>query len=613
MRLNRILKKTAAVLICLLFALACVLAISEVWLFRTWGSLTLDEIIYHLSTTIEGTNPDMIRQYLIRYGLPELLVIVLGFAGLRYVAKKKRGQLKKAFLLMLLVSVVLLGVTAWYGNKKLGVVRYLRENLTESGEDYIADRFTATETVDLKFPEKKRNLIYIFLESMEVTFADEQSGGAFEKNVIPELTEIALAGDCFNGESGQLNGGYVLPGANWTMGALFAQSSGMPLKIPLNGNRMNYMDEFFPELKTLGDVLEEQGYQQTFLLGSKKEFGGRNLYYEQHGDFSIKDYHWAVEEGKIPEDYYEFWGYEDEKLFEYAKEELTRLAAQDQPFNLTMLTVDTHFEDGYVCELCDSSFGDNQYANVFACSSRQVAEFLNWLKEQDFYENTTVVLSGDHTTMDKDFCDDVDSSYVRKPYLAILNSAAEDTSKTARTFSTMDIYPTTLAALGVTVPGGRLGMGTNLYDASVQTLLEQEGVEAVTAGLEKNSALMRKLSKVVITKEILDKIEKKTYVTFSENKDGMLCFEVKKLHKVLTVDAVDKVQLKVEIPMKGSKKSKKYTFDMEVKEAGTNKFLVTCTTDIPYEDVDTENITGCAYVWGAGFSECRTGGVQQPD
>lgn len=63
-------------------------------------------------------------------------------------------------------------------------------------------------------------------------------------------------------------------------------------------------------------------------------------------------------------------GYEDQKLFTYAKKELQELASGDQPFNLTLLTVDTHFEDGYPCKICPDTYGDNQYANVMACSSR---------------------------------------------------------------------------------------------------------------------------------------------------------------------------------------------------------------------------------------------------
>ena len=33
------------------------------------------------------------------------------------------------------------------------------------------------------------------------------------------------------------------------------------------------------------------------------------------GDYEIDDYYWAISEGLIPEGYYQWWGYEDAKLF----------------------------------------------------------------------------------------------------------------------------------------------------------------------------------------------------------------------------------------------------------------------------------------------------------
>ena len=39
--------------------------------------------------------------------------------------------------------------------------------------------------------EKKRNLIYIFMESMETSCASKEEGGFFEQNHIPELTKLA--------------------------------------------------------------------------------------------------------------------------------------------------------------------------------------------------------------------------------------------------------------------------------------------------------------------------------------------------------------------------------------------------------------------------------------
>ncbi len=43
-----------------------------------------------------------------------------------------------------------------------------------------------------------------------------------------------------------------------------------------------------------------------------------------------------------------------------------------------------------------------------------------------------------------------------------------------RTYTTFDNFPTTLAAMGVTIEGNRLGLGTNLF-SSEQTLSERYG------------------------------------------------------------------------------------------------------------------------------------------
>lgn len=208
--------------------------------------------------------------------------------------------------------------------------------------------------------------------------------GAFDVNFIPELTTLAQENEDFSGSDSALNGGYDMPSTTWTVAAIFAQSSGLPLKISIEGNSMNTQETFMPNVITTGDILEEAGYNQMFLIGSDATFGGRRLLFTDHGNFTIHDLIYAGDSGRLPKGYYEWWGYRDSLLFEYAKEELEDLSSQEEPFNLTMLTVDTHFEDGFVCDLCGDEFGDNQYGNVMACSSRQVTEFVHWIQQQDF-------------------------------------------------------------------------------------------------------------------------------------------------------------------------------------------------------------------------------------
>lgn len=60
-----------------------------------------------------------------------------------------------------------------------------------------------------------------------------------------------------------------------------------------------------------------------------------------------------------------------------------------------------------------------------------------------------------------------------------------------REYTTLDLYPTTLAALGVQIEGNRLGLGTNLYSGE-DTLIEKYGLDYINVELLKDSQLYRK-------------------------------------------------------------------------------------------------------------------------
>ena len=482
----------------ILGTLAVLIFRSVIWVLKTWNNLSMEEIVYHLKMPLEGTNDDIIWDYIFYCAAAAVLAAVILTCLLILMRKKKRfyrvllGAVPAASVLMIALSVNHIWTT-------LDVSAYVKNQNTYSS--FIDDNYVDPASVDINFPEQKRNLIYIYLESMETTYADQQSGGAFEENVIPELTRLSLENENFSGEESILNGGYALTGTTWTVGAMFGQTSALPLLIPIEKNSMDTQENFFPGITTLGDILEEEGYRQELVIGSDAEFGGRKLYFEQHGGYEIYDYYYSKNHGEIPEDYYVWWGYEDERMFEHAKERLNELAASSEPFNLTLLTVDTHFEDGYVCGLCTDEFGDDQYSNVMACSSRQVSEFVQWIQEQPFYENTTIVISGDHLTMDVDYCEDVSSDYERKVYTAYINAPVSPETDTYGEYSTFDAFPTTLASLGAEIEGDRLGLGVNLY-SSKETLIEQYGVESVNQGLSQKSALMEKLSSTIQKEDV---------------------------------------------------------------------------------------------------------------
>ena len=500
----------------LFFAVAVFLCLGLTWLLSIWHDITFDEIVFYLSVPLDGTSQDVMNSFYLRVVLLSVTAVIV-FAALLVIFRiRKKYSLSRKFCF---AAFVILGAVlvcqAGRSAVRYRVFDYIRSMTTKS--DFIDQNYVEPTSSNVVFPEKKRNLVYIFLESVEPTFADKASGGAFEKNVIPELTKLATTeGECFSGDKKTLNGGYVTTGSSYTMGAMVAQTSGVPVIGSIGNAAASYADSFYPGLRTIGDILNEQGYEQVFMCGSGAAFGGRALYFKEHGGYQIFDYDYARNNGYIPKDYKVWWGYEDRKLIEFAKARLSELSSRDKPFNLTMLTVDTHFEDGFVCDLCGDEF-DVQYSNVMACSSKQIKGFVDWMKQQDFYKDTTVVIVGDHPTMDADYCKQVEDSYGRRSYVCILNSAAEVEKPAHRDYTTYDLFPTTLAAMGVKIRGNRLGLGTNLF-SETPTLMEKYGIDFLSTELGKRSAFYDRIGKFdMLSKDILRNLDYLSIRTETDN------------------------------------------------------------------------------------------------
>ena len=472
-----------------------------IWLLGKYDKICFDQILFQLKTTSQGVHGGLALSGFLQVGsfsvlttAVEMLLYLLLSGRLNGKIKEKLARSRKYIdyckskscrffmkrALTLALSVFLVCTVVFV--TQLDVLAYVYTISTES--DFISEHYADPENVTLTFPEEKQNLIYIFLESMENTYAEPGVSANITENLIPELTELANDNVNFSNTDG-LGGAFAFTGTTWTAAAMVSQTSGVTIKVPLGADVYGDEEDFMPGVYSLGEILSNAGYNQTLLVGSDAVFHGRKAYFTQNGNYKIVDINSLKEEGRLDEEYEVWWGFEDEKLFSYAKEEITKLAEEGEPFNFTMLTVDTHFPAGYECQLCGNEY-ENQYANVLSCSSRQVAAFVNWIKSQPFYENTTIIISGDHLTMDSDFLADVDEGYERTIYNCIINSAVQPIKEKNREFGSFDMFPTTLGAMGVKIEGDRLGLGTNLF-SDKETLTEMYGFEALDEELQLRS------------------------------------------------------------------------------------------------------------------------------
>ncbi len=378
-----------------------------------------------------------------------------------------------------------------YVDDKFGLFAYIKESnsFTQIYDDYYVNPNDVNITLATK-DGKYKNLIYVYVESMETTYTSQQNGGKQDICYIPNLVNLANENISFSDGEG-VGGFHNVSGTTYTMGALLGTTSGIPFSFPIDGNSMNTREKFASGLTNLGDILDSFGYNQEFLCGSDANFAGRKNYFAQHGNYDIFDYYTAKEEGYIPQDYSVFWGYEDKRLFEIAKDELKTLSQSDKPFNFTLLTVDTHHFSGYVCDICGDEY-DMQTKNVVSCCDKQVSEFVKWCQAQNFYKDTAIIVTGDHPRMDNDMVDGVDY-FDRTIYNCFINCEVDKNMLNTknRLFTPLDIFPTTLSALGFEWDGNRLGLGTDMFSGE-STLAEQLGFEYLNTELGKKSSYYTK-------------------------------------------------------------------------------------------------------------------------
>ncbi len=441
---------------------------------EAFGGADMARIIY---TTIlpKGTSLDVFLdglffclKYVLKLGFIALFPLFLNIN-----IKNKTIKFKGIYTIVVSLILIIYSITS------VGLHKYIYNELTKS--DFLKENYVDPKDVKIEYPENKKNLIYILVESLEASYINTEFNGK-DVNLIPYLT--SLAEDNINFSSNDGIGGFkTYPLANWTAAGTVAQISGLPLRVRLNLTDYGYKDKFLNNAVMLGDILETAGYKNYHLTGSDSAFGAEYTLFTNHG-YLMQDYNYAKENGLIPKDYYEFWGLEDRKLFGFAKDKLNELAQEDEPFSLVISTIDTHPIDGYLDKECKDTL-NYQYGSSILCEDSLIEDFITWVQNEDFYENTVIVITGDHISMQTDIEEHLKNAN-REVYNVFINTDIEAVNNKNRQISPFDMYPTILYALGFKIENNRLGLGTNLFSAE-KTITEKYGYEYVVKELPKYS------------------------------------------------------------------------------------------------------------------------------
>ena len=144
----------------LILIMAVILYTVYLFLKKNFNGLSWEEIVFHLKVPMKGTSNEMILDYFRTYGIAMgtgvCFAVVINVVSYQMFSAAARS-------ILLVASIVLLIAAVYRILASFDTFACLMAQRSESG--FIEKEAVQITPQMLHFPEKKRNLIYIFLES----------------------------------------------------------------------------------------------------------------------------------------------------------------------------------------------------------------------------------------------------------------------------------------------------------------------------------------------------------------------------------------------------------------------------------------------------------------
>jgi len=341
-----------------------------------------DAVLYTLTNSLTGAG---ISKYILP-GVGLILALVGVFFALGWVLRRRRHHPHHLGYSLLALVLALASVDA---SPAFHQITELVKSQSRDGDPDFADWYKEPAK---SIANPKLNLVYIYGESLERTYFDEE---AFP-DLAPELGAIKK-------ESIDFSHTAQLPGTDYTIAGMVASQCGIPLFAPFEGNASASVSSFFPQNICLGDILKNSGYENYFMQGANLRFAGKDVFLKSHGF----DHLYGAEELKTTvadPSYRNDWGFYDDTVLDETWKKFEELSRSGKRFSLFALTVDTHHPDGFISRTCKRKSYQydgkpNQSFSAVSCSQEHIAALIEKIKASPWFKNTVIVVSSDHLAM----------------------------------------------------------------------------------------------------------------------------------------------------------------------------------------------------------------------
>lgn len=378
-----------------------------------------------------------------QYKLPLMVFIILITATNVFILNVSRNFKTITWAVPFAFSVILLSLffnENIYGRLHKGYVEYSKlMNIRGVHESEIKKlKFLGINHIEtsksniIASTHKDKNLIIIYLESFSALFV----GNPNYPELTPKLDKLA--------KQYHLISPYIST-AHYTMDGLISSHCSFVPNMLMGNDTLASGERYYFDIPCFTDVLSTAGYHQEFLGGAKKSFAGKGDFLSEHGYNKVwgsEDYYAEFEEKMT------WWGLQDSDLFEQAKLRINKLRQLDQPYHLSLLTLGTHLK-GYPSPSCPKyKNSEDLFINAIHCTDYLIGDFIDHITNRGLLENTTVIITGDHTLFSTSYTQDLFGNKINDKDLFGLIIDQEADIETSY-MGLYDLAPTVLSLLEI--------------------------------------------------------------------------------------------------------------------------------------------------------------------
>ena len=314
-----------------------------------------------------------------------------------------------------------------------------------------------------------RNVIVVSLESLQNFVINKEMNG---QEITPFLNSLTKDKDTY-----YFNDFYHQTGLGKTSDSEFIFENSLyglgrgAVFFTHGGNTYNSFAE------RLGD----NGYFTNVMHSNNKSFWNRDMMYQSLNIDKFYD----VESYSVTEENSVSWGLKDIPFFEQSTQLMTEMP---QPFYSRLISLTNHYpfyldpEDMMIDEYTSNSGTLNRYFQTVRYLDESIKEFFDDLKEQGVYENSIIVMYGDHygisenhnkamaMYLDKEEITPMDSALLQSVPLYIHIPGSNDGEVMDQVSGQLDLRPTLLHLLGIDTSKD-MQLGADLFSEEHEDLV----------------------------------------------------------------------------------------------------------------------------------------------